>query len=528
MAKKILGIAFGDNLIKLVEVDQLKTGPKVVKGVEESFPLNNNPDQQAKLLSSLLKKHQIKATETVVTTLSPLLLYKLLELPVMQDREISAAMNYKLESLLPFPVKDAIVNYYRIAETKERGKYLFFVAAISKDYVKQISDLLKQAGLKMLNIVPFSSALSASLQAKDNSPYALISLGRRSTVISLVKKSQVVFAREVKVGGDSIAHSMEGVVQTEQGRSEIDFSRAEQLINAFGIPLEGEEDVYLKEAGVPSSRIMAMMRPALEKIAAEILRTFEYYRSETGDQTEFVKFYIGGSLAKTKNLFQYFKRQLEIEVLPFPLEGIAADKKLADSLPRLMLAFGAALASKDFLDLLPEEYKHPLLFRLKKLWSYWFLSLVYFLVLVVIAFSLFLQHNSLLQQSESISHKLKSLGVGAEQSEALAQAELLNKNYNRAGAIDRFVSVMNFFDQNTPKAIYFNKVTYDAKKDSLKIVGLILNDPKTGGLIGFVEQMRANDLFKLVDLGSLQKSNQYSSVAYNFELNCSLSKGVAQ
>ena len=186
MAKKILGISFGNKRIKLVEVEQLKTGPKVVKWAIEPFPSDGNQEQQAQALTGCLKKNKISASDAVVTIRSPLLLYKLLELPVMQDKEIPSAMNFKLESLLPFPVKDAVINYYRIPDANLKGKSLFFVAAISKKYVREVAAMLSQAGIRMINIIPFSSALNGVLQGQDQSPHALISIGQQSTVIVLL------------------------------------------------------------------------------------------------------------------------------------------------------------------------------------------------------------------------------------------------------------------------------------------------------------------------------------------------------
>ena len=290
-----------------------------------------------------------------------------------------------------------------------------------------------------------------------------------------------------------------------------------------------EEDEYLQQTGIPASRIMAMMRPALEKIGAEILRTFEYYRNETGDQTEFLKFYMAGSLVKTKNLLQYFKRELELEILPFSFAVTAEQKDFVEALPLLALSLGAALTSKDYLDLLPEEYKHPWLFRLKKIWSYWFVALVYFLIILSFSVGLIIRQGYLETRAKMFRQKLQSLGIQTNQAVVGGQEQnLLTQGFNQSGEIDRFVVVMNLLNKNTPSAIYFRDLTYDNNSNSLRIKGLVLDDPKSGGLISFIEQIRQDRNFKNVDLASLRKSDQDADTVFDFEINCLLVKEAGQ
>ena len=511
MSNRKLGIHLAPGALKLVEVEQQAKDIKVLNYSVEYFPLEQGLDARIKTLISSLKKNKIRTKDANVVLSGAEIIYKLVDMPEMSEKDITSAIQYKLKNVLPVSFKDIVVDHYKI--TKSPGKY--FVAAVPKEKILELIESVKASGLSLKDIVAPSCALRNALRISAAEPSALIFLGRYSSIIVLLKQGQVVFAREVNVGGDDITRAMVGVVQTEQKRVELDYKQAEAIKNKYGIPVDLNQ--YTKEAGLPAAEILAMMRPALEKLSTEILNTFDYYRQEIKDETEFKKIYFTGGTTKTRNLLEYFREQLGLALEPLPVE--------ID--PCLALALGSVMTGKDHLSLVPKKSKGlelgnfaaPVLRRIKKGFKYIFMGFVSLLTLALVLGWFYAQQRDL-----SVTHQALQKKYQAHMAKVGKEAELQQgiAGLIKYGSLDRFTLVMHELDKITPDNIYFKGLSYNNNQNQVVISGVMLESGGKRSLAKFIEKLKQSKYFESIDLVYMQESGAFTVPTYDFELKCLL------
>ncbi|MFA6548522.1 MAG: pilus assembly protein PilM [Candidatus Margulisiibacteriota bacterium] len=511
MANKLLGIHLTSDAVKLAEVEQ----QQVVNWSIDYLPSEKTAEAAVKALSAALKNKKILTRQVMVALSGTEVCYKLVEMPGIPEKEIDSALRFKLESVFPFPVSTAVIDYYRIGDPKTAEKPMFFVAAVPKNYINGVIKTLKKAGLSVKDIVTSSSALFSAEGLKEPAPYALVCVGKTGTSIVLVKQGQVVFAREVGVGGENIARAMVGEVQTEAGKLEFDYAKAEEIKNNFGVPLNPEE--YSKESNLPAAEIMAMMRPALEKIGDEIQRTFVYYHETSGDQIEFSKAYFTGEETKTKNFIAYFSAVLGIAILPLPLSTTGAEQDAH----RLSLAIGAATIKKPYLSLLPEELKRDYIKLLKKYVFVW-AFIGFLLVLLIVYGSYFMQYRKLSAEHKLIEAKLRQQeGTFAKETQTAAIFSFF-KDWNTKGNTDRFVKAIGAAHRLASQNIFFVKIAYNRSTSQFIIQGVTYKEGGKADISDFIENMKANPGFSAIDLAYVEESNDFTVPTYDFEIKCVL------
>lgn len=513
MANKLLGIHLTSDAIKLAEIEQ----QKAVNWSIDYLPPEKTAEASVKALNAALKNKRISSRQAILTLSGTDVYYNLIELPNMPEKEVGAALRFKLESAFPFPASNAVIDYYKINGIKKEDKQVFFVAAAPKDYINNVIKTVKKAGISIKEIIASSSALISAAAVKEADPCALVYIGKSATSIVLVKQGQAVFAREVAVGGENITRALVGEVQTEAGKLEFDYAKAEEIKNNFGIPMNPDE--YAKESNLPPAEIMAMMRPALEKIGDEIQRTFAYYHETSGDQVEFSKAYFTGGVSKTKNFIAYFSAVLGIAILPMPLAAQSTAQNFENDAPYISLAVGAALIKKPFLSLLPSEFKRNYFATVKKHLDV--------LIGVTLILALVILYAMSLSQYNKAAKELKSLQATLRQQEGvMAQEAALSasfaKEFGSKKTTDRFVKVVGAIHRLTPSEIYLVKMNYVRATNQFIIQAITVKQGGKSIVKNFLDSLKANPLFATIDLSYMTESNAYTVATYDFEIRCAL------
>ncbi|MCX5751905.1 MAG: pilus assembly protein PilM [Candidatus Saganbacteria bacterium] len=380
--RTILGIDLRVFSVKIAEIEMSGVGAYLRGWGVEEF-IGANPQQKA--LQTLLNRTKIKTKEAAVCVSGPDVVLKHLALPKLSKAEVLEAVKLQIPGWVSFPLDEAVFDFILLKESGGQNHYL--VAIARQKVIYDALAVCKSCGLNVafITVVPFAllNNFHSATQDKDAS-VCLMYMGKHATNINIFKGGVFEFNREISLGGDYITSSMVGVVLTDNDKIEIDYAKAEELKRSYGIPLDLEE--YTKQTGLPAVQVLAFMRPALEKIEAELLRSFSYYRSQTGNE-EINRIIITGGASKTQHLIDLLKGALGVPVEQ-GVPTIGADPAIKASLPDLAVAIGAALESKDVrVNLLPEEIKNRFFFLLKKMMAPRFLAifLAGFLVLLYLA-----------------------------------------------------------------------------------------------------------------------------------------------
>lgn len=529
--KSILGIDLRVNSVKVVELESRPDGQYLVNWAAAAVPYNlidKHPEKenaQAKLLSELIASKGFSAREAVVVLGGGEAAVKLFAMQEVSREELSAAIKWKFAEEVKYPIEDALVDFYQL------DGHDHLAACINRQTYNEINSVLSRSGIKLVALTILPDALQKVLQPEISKEkgkiLSLICMGQRTTNITILKKGEIEFNRELNIGGENITLAMSGVLVSNEGQVEISPEQAEKIKVEHGIPLDLEK--YPKLPEIPLGQLQAMVRPALERIQDEIMRTFEYYKGQTGEAAVDKIILTGGS-SLTPNLATFLSTGLGIPVVcPATINGWRPDEALPDKEafdkyePRLVGAIGAALISDTKINLLPDDVKlHWQVMRQKILRPEYLLAVAVILLLLI--YGLFsMSNNNLRGQVNKIDKKINeykpklaafdNLEKSAQQNEkrrVLAQA-MGEKRPNLALLLEELGRL-------APKAICLKNLEYTDNK--LHIIGesFVSNGAAEINLSKYLLELSRSTYLRNVKLVEAKKSETFVDEAFQFDI----------
>ncbi|MDO8603294.1 MAG: pilus assembly protein PilM [Candidatus Omnitrophota bacterium] len=443
------------------------------------------------------KMHLMEKEELSVNLNLKGIVIKRVSIPVMPREEIENALKWELREQGGFDVDKAKIKFDILGEkeTEDGAKKIELIA-----FAYQESDIgpkvreLKQIGLNVQNIMPLDFALARYVNnakiAPQDEKIVIMDIGSVKTIISIIEKGNVCFTRELAIGGDAITEAMTGVVISDNGKIEISIEEAEKIKLQQGIP----EDM----------KLLALIRPLLEKISSQLKGSVEYYERyfhEAGVK----KIILAGNGSRLKGLKEYIVAETGLEVLAI--------------LPEEAGAIGLALSRNFSLNMLPEEFRA----EDKKAFKRFSVTMVTFALGVIVLFSyalLCIQAINLKKGVEIQRRHWDNLReIKLLKDKIMAYSSVVNAismDGVRAGMIMKEISNMMLPDMT------LDRFTVDAKEPNVKIGGVV---SRQDSLTNFMAKLESNASFNNVKLSFSEKNEapggQYS---VKFEIICNLRK----
>jgi type IV pilus assembly protein PilM len=365
---EIIGLDVGSHSIKLVGLKMTSKGPFLTcLGMKEVPPGGDKEDVNTAIetLKSLLSEVGLKTKKVSLTISGSGVHIKRISIPSLPKTELKEAVRWEIKDALPYPVETAQIDFHILNEYVEDNvkKLDVITVACPKELLDRTLSIAKGAGFQPthLDVGPFAlwNTLLSLDQIKKEETVALIDIGAEKTGIYLFKDRTLQFTREVTPGGEDFTRViMEGIGSV--GSPDVLYERAESIKRETGIPLESN----LEKGSDPStslSKIAFLVRPVMEKLAAEIERSLEYFRNLfNGEKID--RILLTGGSANLKNMVPYLSKELRLPVEHFnPLKKILYDSKKVDAQlfdqmgSSFAIAVGIALLEPKRIELLPSE-----------------------------------------------------------------------------------------------------------------------------------------------------------------------------
>jgi len=304
MAAQIFGLDIGRSFVKVVQVQKSSGKFALLAAGSIATPssgMDTDLKSELKALAESIKKcvgaAHIKGNRCSVSIVESQAVTRLIELPNLTDKELSAAINFEADQYIPLPIKDVNVQYKVVSRPQpgSNGKMQVLLIAAPKRSIQKYLDIIKMAGMKLVAIETESSALARALSNTKDPGSIIVSLGSTSTEFILVKGNSVMFSRSIATGGAAISKAIE----TE---FKLNVNQAEEYKMAYGIL----EDKL-------SGKISKIVRPILEIIITEILKAVEYSKNKT-QGINIARIIITGGGSYLPGLGEYLTQRTSLEV----------------------------------------------------------------------------------------------------------------------------------------------------------------------------------------------------------------------
>jgi len=381
---EIIGLDTGSHSIKLVGLKMTSKGPFLtLVGMKKIPPGGDKEDVNtvAETLKSLLSEVGLKTKKVNLVVSGSGVHIKRISIPSLPKAELKEAVRWEIKDHLPYPVETAQIDFHILNEYVEDNvkKLDLMVVACPKPLVERTLSIAEEAGLQPAHLDVGPLAIWNTLLAwdgiKKEETVALIDMGAEKTGIYIFKNEILQFSREVTPAGADITRAiMEGIGSS--GEAQLIYERAEKIKQEMGIPSESSQEALrqaqddLQQAkNTTLSKLSFLVRPVLERLAAEIGRSLDYYRSQFNEE-RIDRILLTGGGANLKNIVSYLANELRLPVEHFnPLKKILFDSKKIDAQlldqvgSAFTIAVGLGFTEPKRIELLPA--KEPFLSKVK-------------------------------------------------------------------------------------------------------------------------------------------------------------------
>ncbi len=346
-----IGVDLGSSMLKMVQLRMNEGTPELLAAGSADIPPADRSDDSRKRLDviarnirSLLKSADFKGPRCVLSIPAGETFVQHLKVPKLPPQDMALAIRNELYGKLPYPVDEAVIRHIVAGDVYGEGESLQEVIAVcaSRRQLEGYLDMARRSKLDVtcVNIEPCAIVECFSRMFRRASDAGrtilLLDLGFRSTQVVLSHGSRIVFARNLKIGGEqfdqAVADGME--VAVERGRA-----------LRLTIQMETEH--------ADADKVYALMNTPMKSLCDELTQCLRYYESVFRNQSVEHAIFVGGQ-AFDKRLCQSIAQRLNLPAqVGDPLAGIkraegAQDSKLLDhrcTQPHWAVAIGLSLGA---------------------------------------------------------------------------------------------------------------------------------------------------------------------------------------
>lgn len=292
-----LGLDIGTSSIKVAKLVKTRRGVRLLNFWEKEIPREKKGEAGeetiARTITELLSQTRLTLSQKIISSLpASSFVIKRLSLPFKGSRRIRQVIRYELEPYLPFPLEEAIIDFY-IVDDRLPDRSLILSFAINKRVVERHLRILDGAGIKP-EVVNLDSTSLFNIYAprEDRETTALINLGASQTIINIMSEGRLLFTRSIIKAGDDITQAL----SRELG---ISFKEAEEL----------------KRKGLDETKT-EVIKPVLDEIMKETEHTFSSFLAFYPDK-RIERILLTGGSARLSGIEEYFQKNLNIETSLF-------------------------------------------------------------------------------------------------------------------------------------------------------------------------------------------------------------------
>lgn len=306
--KKRVVLDIGASAVRVCEVRKTKTGYEIAKYVQHEYNSDPSFDEQQRrevrtqALQAALKEARIRKRKAIIAVPGQSVFTRCRALPPVPEYKVNQIVRYEIQQQIPFGLDQIAMDYQILGRTEQEG-YDVMMAAIKVDVVEKHLEALKPvkcpvAAVDVAPLAGYNWLKHRQELGEQGDCVAVIDIGAGTTDIVIERGNQFRFTRPLNIGGNDITRALMDAFN-------MDFVSAERIKRERGFAPTGDPKRDGKGGEV--------IGQVLQRLSAEIVRSFSYFRSlPGGGQVNRVLLTGGG--ARLKNIVPYLRSQLDMDV----------------------------------------------------------------------------------------------------------------------------------------------------------------------------------------------------------------------
>ncbi len=210
--KKILGLDIGTTSIKIAELDVGRTSSTLLAfGIVPTPPQSvlggdiSDPQVIGMAIRELLVKIQTKRRLVAAGLSGTSVIVKRINIPKMEEKLIAEQIRWEAEQYIPYDINEVNLGYEILKGSASPETMDLLLVAAVQSHVFKYSESFAVAGLNLavLDVSGFAIAncFRKNYGSMSGQTVALLNVGASSTTMTVLENSQIVFCRDIPVGG---------------------------------------------------------------------------------------------------------------------------------------------------------------------------------------------------------------------------------------------------------------------------------------------------------------------------------------
>ncbi|RMF93938.1 MAG: type IV pilus assembly protein PilM [Nitrospinota bacterium] len=345
--KQLVAIDIGSYAVKLTQLKESGRGyqlthfgmiPLAPEAIVDGTIMDAGSVAEA--IRRLGEMEQVKTKEVVTALSGHAVIIKKIQLPRMSEEELAESIQWEAQQYIPFDVEEVNIDFQILGNGDREGESQMDVllVAVKKEKIDDYTGLLVEAGFTPVvvdvDVFALENSFELNYPEELDKVVALINIGASLININILVHGVTSFQRDSSPGGNRYTERI-------QRELHIGYEQAEAL--KFGVEV----------GGFSPKEILPILRSVTEDIAAEIQRSFEFFRATSGD-ISIDKIYLSGGCARIRGIDRYLSSKLDIPTeIVNPFKNLRVDEKVFDPLylhsiaPLAAVGVGLALRRVD-------------------------------------------------------------------------------------------------------------------------------------------------------------------------------------
>lgn len=338
MNKKPFGLDIGATTLKLVWLEEkgglyLKAAsiaPIPPKGMLSDSPLDE--EEMAQAIQKAVTTARIESKFVNIALSENQVYTKVLEMPIISDRELRSAIYWEAEQYIPVPLNNITLTWsvlYKPSKPTPTDKMHVLMVGAPTMLVEKYKKVILMANLTISSMETEILSSIRSLVLGENFPSTLIvNIGALNTSLVIVRNNVMVFTYSTAIGGMAINRA----IATDFGMTS---QQAEEYKRTYGV-----------ETQALGGKIGQATTPILDAIAAEVKKSLAFYSQKYRD-LPIKQIILSGGSANLPGIDVFFAQNCGVEtVVANPWKVLAPSqipKSVVENAPDFVIAVGLAM-----------------------------------------------------------------------------------------------------------------------------------------------------------------------------------------
>lgn len=337
----LTGIDIGSYAVKVVKIKG-KGGSRSLDALGysrlDSAQFSEDSSKLSETFRNLFSAHRIKTKKVAAVLSGGSLALAHLYLPNMPKKDMKEAVRWEMRKQVTFSPEELVCDFTTIGEVKRGEESVISLIAFGarKKDVEQLIKTLEDAALEPVRIDVAPMAMLACFDYnnvwENGINYSMIDIGDSKSMLAIFKDRKLMFAREIPAAGREMTTAVMNKLACGS-----DVAEKEKI--RYGVLRSGEGGQGVADA----------VSGVLERLAAEVHRSFEYYQAQFREGSV-SKIFLCGGTARLKGLDDFFANILGVPCfIDDPLRNIKVEPKrfeaarVREFAPALAITVGLAL-----------------------------------------------------------------------------------------------------------------------------------------------------------------------------------------